>query len=295
MTLAAAQSGFTALVRARPSEAPGRALRRTAGLRQDVGRALAALPRERLAVYRDLVLGGHLSMTRYALGTTVDLLELVGAERPRLRRKPTHAEAIEAFLAEGRGPRTHSLRELAETFAAFLRERYDAAFRAAPLLDDVVRLELAELHAELEVDGPGRVATDEDLAALRRGTLDRLLRRKVLVPTYARLLRFERDVPLAVARLRRGEARRLADVEIAGPAHLVLARRPSDLATARIEPGASIWSDLRALGRGRAAPLEAFAARRARRGPRGETEDAAAARVVGEALGLLRDGALLLA
>jgi hypothetical protein len=302
MSLRAAQAGFGALVRAphahgkADATARRRALRGVRGLRARDAEALSALPAARIAVYHDLVLGGHQTMLRYAFGTTLSALELLKAKPPRARRAESFAATVEAFLAAPGGPATHSLRELAASFAAFLRRRFAATFRARPLLKDLLAFETAELAVELETDGPGRPANDEDLRRLAAGTLHALLRTKLRRPSYERRFAFRTDVVGALKALR-ADPPRATPKDLARPAraYVSLVRDPSRLTPLRHDLEADVYRDLGRFPAGEAFRAEALAAVRARRGPRGEAEDAAAARVAAELFAWLRGGLLILA
>jgi hypothetical protein len=303
VSLAAAQAGFCALVRSGGDArtlTPHRrrvALTRVAGLRAKDAAALTQVPTERLAVYHELLVGGHQNMVGYALGALLGALARLQATRPRLARPETLRATVEAFLVADAGPASHSLRELAASFARFLRRRFARAYAASPLFNDLERYELAELAVDLQADGAGRLASEADLARLAGGTLDRLLRTRVLIPSSTRLLAFRSDVPSAL-RLLRGEGAatvRWKELEIAGPSYAAVARDPLALAPHRVDLDAAAFKDLRAAGTAGPFRLEALALRRSRRGPRGESEAAAAARVAAEAFGWIRGGVLALA
>lgn len=302
MSLRATTAGFGALVRVGRDAralAPARrkaALAKVRGLSAAESAPLLALPAERVAVYHDLVVGGHRTMLRYALGTTLAALDLVRAERPKLARREDLDDAVRAFLAAAGGPRTHSLRELASTFLRFLKRREARAFKAYPALGELARCELAELAVELETDGPGRFATEADLARLAAGTFDRFLKTRVRKPSYARVLAFRCDAPALLKALRADPTTAtLADLARPARTYAALVRSPSDLLPRRHDWDAATYRDYRAAPADAAFRIEDLAALRARRGPRGETEETAAGRVASEILGWLRSGVLLLA
>ncbi len=302
MSLRAAQAGFGSLVRrgrdakslAKPARR--RLLRGVPGLAVEESAALTAIPTERLAVYHDLVLGGHKTMIRYALGTTLDALALIQKAKPDLARRESFVDTIEAFLADRRGPATHSIRELADVFAALLRRRFAAAFKAFPILRDLVLFESAELAVELETDGPGRHATEADFARLAEGTLDDLLRTRLRRPSYERRFAFKSDLVGIVRALRSESAKvRVSDLSRSGPCHMILVRDAVRLAPFRHDLDATAFRDLGRMPVGKAFRAEDLGLLRARRGPRGESEETAAGRTATELFSWLKGGLLLLA
>lgn len=302
MSLRTAQAGFGLLVRrgrdAKSLSKPSRRLilQDVRGLSADESSALTSIPTDRLAVYHDLVLGGHQTMIRYALGTTLEALALVQKSKPRLARRETFAATIEAFLADRRGPATHSVRELAQVFAAFMRRRFSAAFNAFPALRDLAKFELAELAVELETDGPGRHATEADFARLAGGTLHALLRTRLRRPSYERRFVFKTDVIGLLRALRAEPPRaRIADLSRSVPCRVVLVRDAIKLAPVRHDLDAAAFRDLGRMPSDKAFRAEDLAVLRARRGPRGETEEVAAGRTATELFTWLRNGLLLLA
>jgi hypothetical protein len=302
MTLRAAQAGFVALLRGRPEVrsdpiARRRALLRAAKKAADATTPLLKVPPARLDVYRDLVVASHAGMLEYATGSTLEALRLLAGTTASVRARLETSALVGDFLAQKAGPRSHSLRELAATFAAYLRRREAAAFRSNPALRDVLAFETAELSVELERDGAGRLATEADLRRLRDGTLDSLLRLRVRIPPYARVLSTTSEVSAAIAALRTGDRRVAKKSLTAKPRRsaLVVARDPSTLLPRRLEVSPKIARALKALATGRPFRLERLAEALARAAPSGESETETAGRVAADLLAFLENGVLAFA
>lgn len=300
MPLAAVQRSFRDIVfhatqEWRPGRRSARAVLRDArGLTANERAALARIPKERIAVYHDLVVGGHQAMMGWTFATTLGVLELVQSAHPRLARPLSLRAMVEAFLLD-RPATTHSLRELADRFGDFLRSRFAPAFARYPLIGEVLLAERARLDVDSAVDGPGHPATRADLERLTKGDVDALLRTRVLVPTTARFLRTRHDVAHLWRRLRdRGRPPgNLAEAVVKRRQEIVITREPASLVPQLLELEKGAFADLRAFTPGRAFRLEDLAARRARRFS--GSEETRLRAVLTEAVRWLAAGVLVLA
>lgn len=155
---------------------------RTGG--DDPGDAAIALPPERLAVYHELIQGNYRSMIRFAFTATTRLMD---HEAGRAAREGGVREVVAEFLATAPA-RTHSTREIAERFLAFVRDHEQEFLRRRPAVPDLMRVELAELRANYAADDPGVGATPERLAELGTADVDRFLATRVLRAPSASLL-----------------------------------------------------------------------------------------------------------
>jgi hypothetical protein len=268
---------------------------RRARLKPSQSAALSRIPLERLAVYHDLVVGGHRSMVSHIYGATLAVLAIAKKSRPGLGVDQSVRELAEGFIGKDLA-RTHSLRELADRFGRFLRTADRRAFRAVPLLEELARFERAKLDVDLVEDGPGEPATQARLEKLAASTIGRLFETCLVVPTHLRALRVRHDVVHALATL--AENRPDVDLaELTRPADqvIVVTRHPASLLPVHAGYAPEVWRDLRRFTPGTPFSIEDLARVRRFRGPRGETEEAALGRVVAEVFEWLRGGILLFA
>jgi hypothetical protein len=251
------------------------------------------IPDDRLAIYHDLVVGGHRGMVGNVFQGTLAALAAVARHRPTLGRGTSHREIVEGFI-EREFAATHSLRELANRFLGYLEERYRAAFRSVPLLGELGRFERLELDVDLVEDGPGEPATTESLNRLAGATIGRLLGTRVLVPDWLRMLRVRHDLAAAKALLAaRGGDATLHEIVRPLEAVVIVTRNPATLFPVSETVPRATARDLRRFRAGAPFPIEQLAALRAERGPRGETEEESLERVVSETFGWLARGVLV--
>jgi hypothetical protein len=234
-------------------------------------------------------------MAGYLFGRTFALLAVIARERPDLAQGVETTEIVRGFLAE-RLATTHSVRELADEIGAYLRARFKKAFREVTLLAEVARFERLRFDVEVVADGPGEPATSERIQALATLTVGKLFATRVLVPTHVRAFRVRHDVPAALAVLgTKGAGATLAEIVRPAEGVAFLTRDPRLLwPVYQIMPLAT-WKDLGRFSPGTPFRLEALGVLRAKRGPKGESEEQALGRVATELFGFLATGALLFA
>ncbi len=265
----------------------------TPGLRARERDALARIPRERLAVYHDLVVGGHQSMLGWTFATTLAVLGLAQKSGPRATKPMTFRAMIEAFLLDGPAS-THSLRELADRFRAFLRKTFGAAFERVPVLGELAAIECARLDVEYALDGSEIPATRAVIERIAQGTVDDLLQTTVVVPRHVQFFRMRHNVKelVTLVRDRRRELRTVHQSVRRADEYLALTRDPESLLPRIVELDAPAWRQVRA-ARGKSRfRLESLAVRRAQALGSGEGGEAAA---IAEVVGWLAHGLLALA
>lgn len=187
---------------------------RTGG--RDPGDDAVPVPAERLEIYRSLLVGGARSMLSFACTATLRLTDREGFARDDLIRR---------FLAAS-PPASHSTREIADRFAAFVHAHCPDVLARRPDVADLLLLERAELRAAYHADDPGRGAAPDDIAGLRASSVDALLSTRVVRAPSGSVLRFDRPVLDVRAALLRREH---PPCPPAGDQWVVVGRGPVDL------------------------------------------------------------------
>ncbi len=171
----------------------------------DPGDAAIALPPARLALYRDLLRGNYRGMLRFALTYSFALMDRELAAAAGADGLPTGTDAIVARFLEVSPSRTHSSREIADRFRAFLPREHPKLVARRPDLVDLMTLERAELGAMFATDDPGRCLDAVEIDALAAGSLDDLLALTVVRAPSASIVRTRHAVVGLRAALERGE------------------------------------------------------------------------------------------
>lgn len=134
---------------------------RTGG--SDPGDAALPLAPERLEIYRSLVSKNQRLMLRFVFTQTLRLVEHDAEEG---RGPEGGVGRIAERCLEVAPAATHSTREIADRFLAFLPAEHPELFERHPALAELMALERAELDARYGADDPGRTPAAEELAAL---------------------------------------------------------------------------------------------------------------------------------
>lgn len=171
----------------------------------DPGDASIALPAARLAIYRELLRGNYRGMLRFALTSSLALMDRELAAAAGADGLPADTGAVIVRFLQVSPSRTHSSREIADRFMSFLPREFPALLARRPDLADLMTLERAELRAMFETDDPGRCLDAAETDALAAGSLDDLLALTVVRAPSASVLRLRHAaVDLRMA-LERGE------------------------------------------------------------------------------------------
>ena len=161
---------------------------------RDPGDEAIALPSARLELYRKLVRDGYESMLRFAYPRSLRLVqhELDGASRPA-GAPATVRDLVVAFLADSPAS-THSTREIADRFVAFLPRSQSWLGEWRPDLGDLLALERARLRADYHADDPGRAPSAEEIDALARARVEEFLALEVIRAPSCSVLRLRHPV-----------------------------------------------------------------------------------------------------
>lgn len=200
----------------------------------DPGDEALAIAPERLAVYRGLVQQNYRSMIRFAFTATTRLMD---HEAGRHAPEGGVRTIVEHFLTTSPAT-THSTREIARRFHAFLPEAYQEFLAGRPAVADLMRVEEAELLANYALDDPGRGLAPAELNDLASGDVGAFLGTVVVRAPSATLL----EVAYPVVHLRHEIMhRRFPDPPEAQAGHVSVSRGPVELlpAVAEIEPTAA--------------------------------------------------------
>jgi hypothetical protein len=172
---------------------------------RDPGNAAIAIPPARLAIYRELLRGNYRGMLRFALTYSFALMDRELAAASGADGLPEDTGAIVVRFLEVSPSRTHSSREIADRFMAFLPREFPKLVARRPDLADLMTLERAELGAIFATDDPGRCLDPAEIDALAAGSLDDLLALTVVRAPSASLLRLSHAVVELRAALEREE------------------------------------------------------------------------------------------
>lgn len=172
---------------------------------RDPGDEVLALPPARLALYRDLLRGNYRAMLGYAYSASFALAKRTLADAKGADGLPADTDAMIARFLEVAPSRTHSIREIADRFLAFVPREWPKLLARRPDLLDLLRLERAELGTTFAPDDPGAALTAGEVDALATGTLDDLLRVRVLRAPSAAIVRATHEVAALRASLKGGD------------------------------------------------------------------------------------------
>lgn len=223
----------------------------------DPGPAALDVPDARLAVYRDMVLGGYRMMLSFVHSGSLRLLDHVLAEAPAADGA-TDRDALIAKMIATTPASTHSTREIADRWAWFFPSAYPDLVARRPEIVDVARIERAELHANYHPDDPGRGATEDDAERIRALDVDAFLATRVLRAPSASVLHLAYPAATVQEELRE---RRFPPSPAPAPQTVAVSRSPRTLLpVVRVhdDPGAGL---LEASEPGAPLTLEALAER----------------------------------
>lgn len=223
----------------------------------DPGPAALDVPDARLAVYRDMVVGGYRMMLTFVHTESLRLLAHMLAESPAADGAADREALISRMIATAPAS-THSTREIADRWAAFLPAVYPDLIARRPELLDIARIERAELRANYHADDPGRGATEDDAARIRALDVEAFLATRVLRAPSAAVLHLAYPAATVQDELRE---RRVPPTPAPAPQTVAVSRSPRTLMpVVRVHemPGASI---LDVIDPGEPVALEAVAER----------------------------------
>jgi hypothetical protein len=172
---------------------------------RDPGDAAIALPPARLALYRDLLRGNYRSMLTYAYSASLAVARRTIEAASAPDGLPADTDAMVARFLEVSPARTHSIREIADRFLAFAPREWPTLLALRPDLADLMTLERAELGTRFAPDDPGLAMSPHQVDELAAGTLDDLLRARVLRAPSAAIVRLAHPVAALRETVERGD------------------------------------------------------------------------------------------
>lgn len=258
---------------------------------RDPGDAVLPIAPERLDIYRHLVRANYRSMLAFAMTCTMRLLHAEMEREPAANGDADRADVVARFLATSPAT-THSTREIADRFQAFVPEAYPDVVARRPELPDLMALERAELRALYHEDDPGGEVAPERLEELRAMSVEDFLALRVVRAPSASLLRLAYPVKSVRDEL---DARRHPPSPAPREETLTVGRLPVTLEAGIREVAGPGFAVLARVAAGETVSLEDLAGRWLSEPPDGldPADEAGAFRVFGDTvLAALADGVL---